>query len=210
MTTIAILGTGNVARALAGPLAAAGHEITLGSRNPAAVTWPGAVARVVPLPDAPVGAEVVVNALPGAVSLEVLTGLAAALAGAVLIDVANPVEIGTDGFATRSLFPGSSLGAELQRKLPTTRVVKALNTMHESVMANPSAVADPLSVFLSGDDRTAKRIVVGLLRDLAWPERSIIDLGGIDTAWWPESFTLAVRPLIQALGPVPFGLAVAR
>jgi 8-hydroxy-5-deazaflavin:NADPH oxidoreductase len=55
----------------------------------------------------------------------------------------------------------------------------------------------------------AKRTVAGLLTDLRWPPQRIIDLGGVVNAWWPESFVLMVRPLITALGPVPFALAIA-
>ncbi|AOS62032.1 hypothetical protein [Actinoalloteichus hymeniacidonis] len=38
----------------------------------------------------------------------------------------------------------------------------------------------------------------------------IIDLGGVHTALGREAFLLMVRSLVGALGPVPFGMAVAR
>ncbi|MBC6456552.1 NAD(P)-binding domain-containing protein [Actinomadura sp. HBU206391] len=90
MTTIGILGSGNVARALAGGLHAAGHEVTVGSRDPrgaAAARWAGAQragsqvtgspVAVVALAEAAGSAEVVVSAIPGSASLETLAGLAA-------------------------------------------------------------------------------------------------------------------------------------
>ncbi|MCW6007018.1 NAD(P)-binding domain-containing protein [Micromonospora sp. CPCC 205371] len=194
MSMIGILGAGNVARALAPALSAAGHDVAIGTRDNLASTA--------------AAAEIVVNALPGAVSVDVLGPLRAELAGKVLVDVANAVEQGPDGFATRLLH--ANLAQELQRALPDTRVVKALNTVGPaSLMAAPGSLATPPSTFLCGDDPVAKKVVAALLADLGWPERSVIDLGGVANAWWPESFVLMVRPLVAALGPVPFALAVA-
>jgi hypothetical protein len=36
------------------------------------------------------------------------------------------------------------------------------------------------------------------------------DIGPLTNVWWPESFLLMVRPLVAALSPVPFALAIAR
>jgi hypothetical protein len=49
-----------------------------------------------------------------------------------------------------------------------------------------------------------------LLADLGWRPEWIIDLGGLGTARVTEAFVLLVRPLVRALGPVPFALSVAR
>ncbi|WP_281905398.1 NADPH-dependent F420 reductase [Phytohabitans aurantiacus] len=194
MSMIGILGAGNVARALAPALSAAGHGVAIGTRDSLASTA--------------AAAEIAVNALPGAVSVDVLGAMRGALAGKVLVDVGNAVEQGPDGFAARLRYP--NLAQELQRALPETRVVKALNTVGPApLMADPGSLAAPPSTFLCGDDPAAKKVVAGLLADLGWPERSIIDLGGVANAWWPESFVLMVRPLVAALGPVPFALAVA-
>jgi predicted dinucleotide-binding enzyme len=193
MSVIGILGAGNVARALAPALSAAGHDVIVGTRES--------------LASVAASAGIAVNALPGAASVDVLGRLRPALAGKVLVDVANAVEIGPDGFASRLLY--RSLAAELQRVLPDTRVVKALNTVGPApLMASPASLGAP-STFLCGDDAGAKQIVAGLLADLGWQRRSVIDLGGVANAWWPESFMLMVRPLVGALGPVPFALTVA-
>lgn len=203
---IAILGSGAVARTLSGRLREAGHDVVIGSRDPAR-----AVAAATTLPEAATQAEIAINATPGEASLELLRALRAPLAEKLLIDVANAITIGPDGFAGALVYPGRSLAEELQRALPTTHVVKTLNTMHESVMANPTSLAEtPPTAFLSGDDEHAKRTTVALLGDLGWPERWIIDLGPLATARGPEAFLLMVRDLVTALGPVPFALAVAR
>jgi predicted dinucleotide-binding enzyme len=90
-------------------------------------------------------------------------------------------------------------------------VVKTLNTIGPAeAMVTPGALAAPPSAFVSGDDEAARRVVAALLTDLGWHPEWIIDLGGLATARVTEAFVLLVRPLVQALGPVPFGLAVAR
>ncbi|GAA2619864.1 NAD(P)-binding domain-containing protein [Dactylosporangium fulvum] len=195
MSVIGILGAGNVARALAPALSAAGHDVVVGTRDRLAATAESA--------------EIAVNALPGAVSVEVLGRLRPMLDGKVLLDVANAVEQGPDGFASRLLY--RNLAQELQRTLPGSRVVKALNTVGPApLMAAPGGLAVPPSTFLCGDDPGARRTVAGLLADLGWPSRSVVDLGGVANAWWPESFVLMIRPLVAALGPVPFALTIAR
>lgn len=213
MTTIAVLGSGAVGTVLAGGLAARGHSVTIGSRDPrgrASVLRAGPPVAVAGLAEAVASAEVVVNATPGRHSVAALRPLADALDGAVLVDVANAVEQGADGFASTLVYPDTSLAEELQRTLPGTRVVKTLNTLGPAaVMADPASLPAPPSAFLSGDDRDAKATVTALLVDLGWPPGWIVDLGDITTARFTEAFVLLVRPLIHALGPVPFGLAVA-
>jgi 8-hydroxy-5-deazaflavin:NADPH oxidoreductase len=202
MTTIGILGSGQVSRTLAGALRGAGHQVSVGSRTPRGAA--------VSLAEAASTGEVVVNAIPGAVSVEVLSGLADPLAGKILIDVANAVESDGHGFASALCYPGDSLAERLHLALPRTRVVKTLNTAHESVMAGPAALAVPPTAFLSGEDEAAKRVVLGLLGDLGWRPEWVIDLGGIATARVPEAFVLLISPLVRALGPVPFAIGVAR
>lgn len=212
MTTIAVLGSGTVARTLAGRLTAGGREVVVGSRDPrgAAERWAGSRVHLTGLAEAAESAALVVNALPGPVSVEVLGGLAAQLSGKILVDVANATESDARGFASGLRYPGGSLAEEIQRALPDVRVVKTLNTMHESVMADPTRLAAPPTAFLSGDDAGAKRIVGDLLGELGWPADWIIDLGGVESARAPEAFILMVGGLVGALGPVPFGLSVAR
>jgi 8-hydroxy-5-deazaflavin:NADPH oxidoreductase len=209
---IAVLGTGNVGTTLAAALARAGHAVTAGSRDPGrrAAGWSAPV-PLAGLAEAAEGADVVVNATPGHASVDLLRPLAPHLAGTVLVDVANAVEQGPDGFATSLRYPAWSLAEELQRALPDARVVKTLNTLGPAAaMVAPRTLATPPSAFLSGDDDTAKQAAATLLGDLGWATEWIIDLGGLSTARVTEAFVLLVRPLVQALGPVPFGLAVAR
>jgi 8-hydroxy-5-deazaflavin:NADPH oxidoreductase len=210
MTTLAILGTGRVATALATRLAAAGHDIAIGSRDHAAAAWRGPAVALVDHATAIRGASLVVNATPGATSLALLSSLADALAGRVLVDVANATAREPDGTPGGLLYPGDSLGERLQRALPRTRVVKTLSTMLFTVMANPRALAIPPTAFLSGDDDHAKTEVRGLLADLGWPPGWIEDLGDIRTARGVEAAMLLVPALVRRRGLAPFALTVAR
>jgi len=212
MRSIAVLGTGTVGATLATAFTAAGHAVTAGSRDPGrrAASWTTPV-PLAGVAEAAAHADVVVNATPGHGSVDLLRPLAPQLAGAVLVDVANAVEQGPDGFASALRYPGSSLAEELQRALPDTRVVKTLNTIGPAeAMVTPGALATAPSAFLSGDDGAARQLVAGLLTDIGWRPEWIIDLGDLTTARVTEAFVLLVRPLVHALGPVPFGLAVAR
>ncbi|MEJ3658808.1 NAD(P)-binding domain-containing protein [Actinomycetes bacterium KLBMP 9759] len=204
MHNTSIIGSGAVAEALAVRLAAAGHRVVVGTRSPQRAR--DLPAEVTDIATAAAAAPIVVNALPGAVAVDVLAPLREALAGRTLVDIGNAVDTGPDGFASGLRHPGGSLAARLQEALPATRVVKALNTL-----GPPSMMVDPLaaaSTFLCGDDGRAKVEVTAWLADLGWSARQVIDLGGVGTAWWPESFVMVVRPLVAALGPVPFALAI--
>ena len=187
---IAVLGTGVVGRTLAGKLMESGHDVVLGSRsatNEAAVGWAagaGPRARAATFFDAAAEGEVVINATPGTVSLEVLAAASTKnLAGKVLIDVANPLDH-TAGFPpSLAISNTDSLAETIQRAFPTARVVKALNTMRADVMVAPDRLAGgDHDVFMAGDDAEAKDVVAGLLREFGWRPEHIRDLGGLDAA----------------------------
>ncbi|WP_238011199.1 NAD(P)-binding domain-containing protein [Dactylosporangium sp. AC04546] len=177
MTGIAILGSGNVARAIAGPLTERGHRVTIGSRTPDATRRS--------YREAAQGAEVVVNALPGEVTTATLKALEHELAGKVLVDVSN-----------------NARAERIQAELRRTAVVKALNTMHDSLMGSARITA-----FVAGNSAAAKETVTGLLRDLG--KDPIVDLGDLTAAGWLEDFVAFVPSILRALdGPLPFGLHV--
>ncbi|MFE4542178.1 NADPH-dependent F420 reductase [Arthrobacter sp. NPDC056727] len=187
---IAVLGTGVVGRTLAGKLVESGHDVVLGSRsatNEAAVGWAaeaGPRARAATFFDAAAEGEVVINATPGAVSLDVLAAASTLnLAGKVLIDVANPLDHSAGFPPSLSISNTDSLAETIQRAFPTARVVKALNTMRADVMVAPDRLAGgDHDVFMAGDDSEAKDVVAGLLREFGWRPRHIRDLGPLEAA----------------------------
>ncbi|MFJ1704881.1 NADPH-dependent F420 reductase [Kitasatospora sp. NPDC088346] len=198
MTSIAVLGNGRVGGNLAAALTRAGHEVTVVDREPGAAA---AAART---------AEVVINATPGAGSLERLAALREELRGTILIDVSNATVDGPDGLPGDLIYPGSSLAEQLQDALPETHVVKTLNTMLFPVMTAPATLTQPPTAFLSGDDPQAKQTVRELLTDLGWDKDWITDLGGIRTARATEAAILFVPHVIRSSGFSPFALSIAR
>jgi 8-hydroxy-5-deazaflavin:NADPH oxidoreductase len=204
---IGILGTGNVARALATAWAATGHDVLLGSRHPR--DRAGLDLPVATLDEAAAHADVIVNATPGTESLPLLTGVGApALSSKVLIDIA----IGFTENPSALSHPVTSLAEEIQGALPQTRVVKTLCTVTAAVMAEPGlldeAIGGPGTIFLSGDDPEAKRLTGRLLTDLGWPEASQLDLGGVATARGQEHFALLFLGVAGALGTHTFNIKV--
>ncbi|MEX1071998.1 MAG: NAD(P)-binding domain-containing protein [Anaerolineales bacterium] len=202
---IAVLGTGSVGRAISARLVELGHDVRMGTRNPTESlnrtetdqmgnpplsTWLAQNSKIalVTFAEAASGSEWIVNATNGAASLEVLRAAEAKhLAGKVLIDISNP--LGDESGFPPSLFVSNtdSLGEQIQREFPETKVVKTLNTMNNQLMIHPLKLANgDHSVFLSGNDKAAKESVVELLRTFGWAD--IVDLGDISTARGPEMY----------------------
>jgi predicted dinucleotide-binding enzyme len=210
MTSIAILGSGRVAKVLAGGLSSAGHDVVIGSRNPTEVSaaWDGPAVTIAAIPDAVTAADIVINATPGDSAVDRLTALRAELAGKLLVDVSNATSRGADGAPGGLVYPNSSLAEHLQDALPETRIVKTLNTMLFMVMAAPGSLSHPPTAFLSGDDADAKATVSGLLADLGWAPDNILDLGGVASARGPEAVMLLVPDIMRARGFAPFAIGL--
>jgi len=198
MSEITVLGNGRVGGSLAAAFTRAGHEVTVADRSPGAAA------------DAARRAQIVVNAMPGAGSLQRLAEMREELRGKILVDVSNATVDGPDGLPADLLHPGSSLAEQLQQALPDTSVVKTLNTMLYTVMTAPAALTQPPTAFLSGSDPEAKQIVRGLLADLGWHQEWITDLGGIETARAAEAAVLFVPHVIRSSGFAPFAISIAR
>ncbi len=194
-----ILGTGVVGKTIAGRLAGLGHEVMVGTRDPAET-----MSRTEPDPygnppfgvwqkehpevklgtfsEAAAHGEMVVNATAGAASLDILE-LAGEdnLNGKVLLDIANPLDFSKGMPPTLSVVNTDSLGEQIQRRFPEAKVVKTLNTMNAYLMVDPAQLAGAdHTVFVSGDEAEAKARVSELLRSFGWTD--IIDLGDITTA----------------------------
>ncbi|MEU6001069.1 NAD(P)-binding domain-containing protein [Streptomyces sp. NPDC047197] len=216
MTSIGILGTGSVGSGLARALAAAGHEVTLGHRQPpeqAEVREPGGAAGAIRIADQRATAattDVVINATPGDSALTRLSALDAELTGKILIDVSNATRHSPDGLPADLCYPGSSLAEQLQQALPATRVVKTLNTMLFPVMTAPAALSTPPTAYLSGNDAHAKTVAAALLGDLGWQPPWIEDLGDITTARATEALVLLVPHVLRRSGFQPFAVSLAR
>jgi len=191
---IGVLGTGNVGRKLATKLVELGHDVMLGSRsadNPTAAEWvaaTGSGASQGTFADTAAHGELVLNCTPGTVSLEAIGSVSAAsLAGKTLIDVSNPLDL-SRGFPVVVLHPTDSVAEQIQRAMPEARVVKALNTVNNEVMVDPSRVPGEHDLFVCGDDAAAKDEVVELLESFGWPRAQIRDLGDLTGARAMEAY----------------------
>ena len=218
---IAVLGTGIVGTTIATKLVSLGHTVSLGSRtatNEKGGAWLASLpatnrgsARVQTFANACAGAELVFNCTAGVASLEALAEAgAAALAGKILVDVANPLDF-SQGMPPRlSICNDSSLGEQIQAAYPATKVVKSLNTMAAPLMVEPGRLPGKHVVFMAGDDAEAKRFVEAtVLREwLGWPE--VVDLGGIRSARGTEMYLPLWLSLWGALGTAEFNLSLVR
>lgn len=223
---IAVLGTGMVGQAIAGRLHELGHTVVIGTRDPAATlartepdgmgnppfsAWRAAheSVAVATLADAAASAELVVNASSGAVSLDLL-GLAGAdnLAGKVLVDIANPLDFSHGFPPTLFVKDTDSLGEQIQRAFPETKVVKTLNTLNASLMVDPKSLGESSSIFVSSNDSQAKATVVSLLQSFGHDD--VIDLGPLETARGTEMLLPIWLRLMGTLGTGTFNFKIVR
>jgi predicted dinucleotide-binding enzyme len=225
---VGVLGTGMVGRAIAAKLSELGHEVLVGTRDPAAT-----LAREEPdgygnppfrvwqaehpglglgsFADAAAHGELVVNATAGDASLEALRLAGEAnLDGKVLVDTANPLDFSRGMPPSLTVANTDSLGERIQRAFPAARVVKALNTVNALVMVNPGQLAGGgHTVFVCGDDPQAKALVTGLLTEgFGW--RDVLDLGDITAARGAEMLLPIWVRLLGVLQTPMFNFHVVR
>lgn len=223
---IAVIGTGMVGRALAGRLAGLGHDVVIGTRDvaqtlsaaepdsrgtPAYSVWQQEhpQVRLVPFAAAGMHGEVVVNAVAGAYSVAALQGVGEEnLAGKTLIDVSVPLDMSEGMPPLIHATTSDSLGEEIQRTFPQSRVVKTLNTLFNQVMIEPSRLPGLHNLFLAGDDVAAKTTARQLLGEFGWPQDAILDLGGITAARATEMYMRLYFTLAGLLQTFEFNIAV--
>lgn len=175
---IAIIGAGNVGRALAGATARAGHTLAVSSagREGAQLVAKETGARAAESNRAAIeGADVVVLAVPYPTIDGILGEIADALTGKVVIDVTNPLKPDYSGLATE----GTSAAEQIQARVGGARVMKAFNTVFASRLSDPVADGVPLDALVAGDDEVAKRTVLELVEGLGFRP---IDAGPITMA----------------------------
>jgi len=225
---IGVLGTGMVGQVLAAKLAGTGHEVTVGTRDPAATLArqepdgygnPPFSAWHAQHPDVKVGSfadaashgELVVNATAGAASLDALRLAGEAnLHGKVLVDLANALDFSKGMPPSLLVANTDSLGERLQRAFPDVKVVKSLNTMNALLMADPGQLADgDHTVFVCGDDDEAKAQVTQLLTE-AFGWRDVIDLGDLSAARATEMVLPIWLRLMGTLRTPAFNFKVVR
>jgi 8-hydroxy-5-deazaflavin:NADPH oxidoreductase len=158
---VAIVGAGNVGKALREGLERTGHEVRAAGRGQASdtATW----------------ADVIILAVPFAAIPDVTRELQTAADGKTVVDVTNALTPDMQlalGFST-------SGAEELQKALPRARVVKAFNTVFAQHMSRGSVVGQQLSVFAAGDDAAARKAVLELGKTIGF---DAIDAGPLKNA----------------------------
>ncbi len=172
---IAIIGAGNVGRALATSLTRAGHDVTItaehGANAVSAASQSGATAGASNT-DAAQNAQVIVLAVPAQSIGQIATDMGSSLDGKVVIDVSNRPTPTADGAAT-------SIAEELQGQVPDARVVKAFNTVFASRQAAPTVAGISPDGFVAGDDAAAKQTVLDVVESIGFRP---VDAGSLASA----------------------------
>lgn len=176
MTTISIIGSGNMAATIGTRAAKHGHSVEFMSRDAtkaqALADQIGSRASVGTFGATPQG-DIVILAVLYQGAVDVVAHYGDALAGKILVDITNPFNADASGLVTT---PGSSMSEEIAAAAPeSTHVVKALNTIFGHVLARD----EPLDAFFAGDGVEAKARVAAFLASL---DLRPLDAGGLPMA----------------------------
>jgi predicted dinucleotide-binding enzyme len=180
MTTVGLIGSGNIGGTVARLAVAAGYDVVLSnSRGPETLTdlvaelGPHASAGTVA--QAGAAGDLVIVSTP---LKAYQTVPADVLAGRVVVD-ANNYYPQRDGHIAE-LDDGSTTSSELlQRHLPSSRVVKAFNNIyfkHLGSLGRPAGAADRTALPIAGDDPAAKAAVTAFLDAIGY---DAVDAGAL-------------------------------
>jgi 8-hydroxy-5-deazaflavin:NADPH oxidoreductase len=180
-----ILGSGDVAKALATGFIQHGHSVMLGTRTPAKLAdW------LSDHPSAQVGSfdaaagfgEIIVLAVKGTAAMDVLRAAGTAnLSGKTVVDATNPIADAPPVNGVLKFFTSldESLMERLQREYHDADFVKAFNSVGNRCMVNPQFQEGKPTMFICGNSDRAKEQVRGILDQFGWePE----DMGKMEAA----------------------------
>lgn len=175
MTTISIIGAGNMATAIGSKAVAHGHTVEIMSRDSAkaqgAADQIGAGASVGEYGAKPAG-DIVFLAVLYAAAVEIVEHYGDALSGKILIETTNPFNDDASGVVTT---PGHSVTEQIAAVTPVdTQVVKAFNTVFRGVLAGDG----PVDVFFAGGNSAARAQVAAFLESLGMRP---LDTGGLES-----------------------------
>jgi predicted dinucleotide-binding enzyme len=176
MTTISIIGSGNMATAIGTRAAEHGHTVEIMSRNAAKAQaladQIGNGATVGNFGARPAG-EIVIVAVLHTGAVDVVAHYGDGLSGKILVDITNPFNADVTGLVTTA---GDSVSRQIAAAAPEgTHVVKAFNSILHDVLAQDK----PVDVSFAGDGAEAKASVAAFLESL---DMRPLDAGGIEMA----------------------------
>jgi 8-hydroxy-5-deazaflavin:NADPH oxidoreductase len=176
MTTIAILGTGLMSKALGAGWNAAGHDIRIGTRTPESTTpeiLGFSPAFVGGLADAIDGSDAVVLAVPFPAVADIVRENREALRSRVVIDISNPFDHLPGNERAAAEFTADVLGT-------TDGLVAAFKDNFAATINTPGAAdGERPDVKIAADDPAAKEFVAQLAADLG---HRVLDCGPLHNA----------------------------
>jgi len=192
MTTVGLIGSGNIGSTVARLAVDAGHDVVLSnSRGPATLTdlvaRLGPRARAATAAEAAAAGDVVVVTVPLKAYREVPVE---PLRGKVVIDTNNYYPQ-RDGHIAELDDESTTTSELLQRHLPESRVVKAFNNIyvsHLGVLQRPAGSSERSVLAIAGDDETAKKTVSGFLDSIGY---DAYDVGPLAEGWRYQRDTAA-------------------
>jgi 8-hydroxy-5-deazaflavin:NADPH oxidoreductase len=203
MSSISIIGTGSMARILAGLALDGGNAVEVIGRDAAkAADLAGALGRGATAGEfgaVPAG-DIVILAVPYASAAPVASHYGDALAGKIIVDVSNPFNPAATGLA----IPGdTSIAQEVAKAAPASaHVIKAFNAIFGDVLAHDR----PLDVLFAGDDAQAKASMSAFIQSLGLRP---LDAGDLTMAHWLEGAGLLMMGLARhGVGNYGFSLGV--
>ena len=210
---VGVLGSGQVGQRLAAGFRSRGHDVMIGSRDPAKpelVRWlsgEGAGIEAGTFAAAAAHGELVVLAVLGNAAEQAIAEAGPEnFSGKVVIDAMNPLDF-SGGFPPKLSIAGEdSLGERVQRALPDARVVKAFNTIGSPYFVDPSFSDGHPTMLIAGDNEDAKRAVADVLADFGWSQT--VDIGGIEGSRELEAICIAWVKIGGARGAWDHGFSL--
>jgi 8-hydroxy-5-deazaflavin:NADPH oxidoreductase len=200
---IGVLGTGDVGKSLAKAFLALGHDVKMGARSAgnekaqAFAKEAGEKASAGTFAEAAAFGEVVLLCTLGMANQEALQAAGLDnLRGKLLIDTTNPLDF-SGGKPGLGITGADSAGERVQKLVPGARVVKAFNTVGNTLMFRPQLPGGPPDMFICGNDAEAKKQTAGILKDFGW---DVIDLGGIESSRYLEAMCIVWVQAAMKLG----------
>jgi predicted dinucleotide-binding enzyme len=184
MTTVGIIGAGQIGSQVARLAVANGHHVVISnSRGPGTlaslVAELGEQARAGTVADAAKAGDIVVVAVP---LKAYRTVPVEPLAGKIVIDTMNYYPQ-RDGHIRELDAEETTTSELLQAHLPKSKVVKAFNHIYASQITTdgkPSGTPNRRALVIAGNDREAKATVTRLLDQFGF---DVVDVGPLNESW---------------------------
>jgi predicted dinucleotide-binding enzyme len=202
MSSISIIGTGNMARTIAARAVAGGNTVEIIGRDESKAAdlaqALGAGTTTGRWGGVPVG-DIVIAALLSDAVLPAIATFGDALAGKVIVDISNSFNATVDGLAHSEQ---TSIAQQIATVVPVgASVVKGFNTIFRHVLEQGRP-----TVFLAGDDGSAKAAVAGFVESMGLRP---LDGGGLTMAHWLEGAGVLTMGLAgNGVGHFNFALGV--